>query len=128
MQKSSILNISQSSTVNYIPTNTEYLNSYSNNKQNKIYQIPLNIKKISIKNKFNSHNVNEKYVKFKKEFDLIPEEFTLSNLYSMKKLNTPYKKNVVVKTIKKNHSMSKIKTYHIKFPYVYERSKSDEKI
>ncbi len=44
----------------------------------------------------------------------------------MKKLNTPYKKNVVVKTIKKNHSMSKIKTYHIKFPYVYERSKSDE--
>ena len=36
----------------------------------------------------------------------------------MKKLNTPYKKN---------HSMSKIKTYHIKFPYVYERSKSDEK-
>ena len=54
----------------------------------------------------------------KKEFDLIPEEFTLSNLYSMKKLNTPYKKN---------HSMSKIKTYHIKFPYVYERSKSDEK-
>ena len=36
----------------------------------------------------------------------------------MKKLNTPYKKN---------HSMSKIKTYHIKFPYVYERRKSDEK-
>ncbi len=41
--------ISQSSTVNYIPTNTEYLNTYSNIKQNKIYQIPLNIKKIQSK-------------------------------------------------------------------------------
>ena len=92
MQKSSLLNLSQSSTVNYISANDSYLNTYSNNKQNKIQSIPLNIKKISIKNKFDSNNINEKYVKFKKEFDLIPEEFTLSNLYSMKRLTTPYKK------------------------------------
>ena len=131
MQKSSSkLNKSQSSsTINYFPANFSYLNTYSNNNKNnnKIYSIPISIKKISINNKFDNENINQKYVKFKKEFDLIPEEISLSNLYSMKRMKTPYKKNLIVKTIKKNYSMSKIKTYNIKFPYVIERSKSDEK-